>query len=157
MRRAVTADEQPQLHEVVLPDVATELFLAYLEHLDGLLHEIKLLGAGTTAGMTRVGPDLADLIEAIVASHADAFGTAREQAGAAQRRGHPTFDLAVALPATAGGAAVELMALLDHADELADRGLLLTLPAPPAIRELRHRLRDQVVAQLQPPATDHDR
>ncbi len=49
--------------------------------------------------------DLADLIEAIVASHADAFDSAREQAAAAQRRGHPTFDLAVALPATAGGAA----------------------------------------------------
>jgi len=105
---------------------------------------------------TCVGPDLADLIEALVASHADAFGTAREQAAAAQRRGHPTFDLAVALPATAGGAAAGLMALLDRADELADRGLLLTLPAPPAIRELRHRLRDQIVAQLQPPATDHD-
>ncbi len=29
----MTADEEPHLHEVVLPDVATELFLAYLEHL----------------------------------------------------------------------------------------------------------------------------
>lgn len=57
LRRALTADEEPQLHEVVLPDVATELFL---EHLDGLLHELKLLGAGTTAGVTCVRPDLAD-------------------------------------------------------------------------------------------------
>ncbi len=31
LRRALTADEEPQLHEVVLPDVATELFLAYLQ------------------------------------------------------------------------------------------------------------------------------
>lgn len=152
----MTADEEPQLHEILLPDLPTELFLAHLEHLDGLLHEVKVIGAGTTAGVTRVGPDLADLIEAIVASHADAVGAAREQAAAAQRRSHPTFDLAVALPAAAGGAAAELMALLDRADELADRGLLLTLPSSPAIRELRHRLRDQIVAQLQPPATDHD-
>jgi len=75
---------------------------------------------------------------------------------AAQRRGHPSFDLAVALPATAGGTAAGLMALLDRADELADRGLLLTLPAPSATREPRHRLRNQILAQLQPPDTDHD-
>ena len=30
---------------------------------DGLLHDVKLVGAGTTAGVTCVGPDLADLIE----------------------------------------------------------------------------------------------
>jgi len=48
------------------------------------------------------------------------------------------------------------MALLDCAGDVADRGLLLTLPAAPASRELRHRLRDQIAAQLQPPDTDHD-
>lgn len=147
----MTADEGLRLHEVVLPDVATELFLAYLEHLDGLLHEVKLLDAGTTAGVTCVGPDLADLIEAIVASHADAFGTAREQAAAAQHHHHPAFDLTVALPATAGGAAAGLIALLDRADELADQGRLLTLAAPPAIRELRHQLRDQIVSSSHRP------
>lgn len=144
----MTDDEQLPLHEVVMPGVATELFLAYLEHLNELIHEIKLVDAGTTAGATRVGDDLAELIEAIVAAHADAFGAARQQAAAAQRRHHSTFDLTLSLPAAAGGSAISLIALLDRADDLAERGLLLTLPASPAIRDLRHRLRDQIVAQL---------
>lgn len=149
----MSIEHQEQLCEVVVVGVETGLFQAYLEHLDGLIHEIKLVDAGTTVGMASAGPELAELIEAIVAGHVGAFATAREQVAAAQDLDKPTFDLAVVLPRAAGGAATELMALLDRADELAAQGLLLTIPAPGPVRELRHRLRDQVVAQLEAAAT----
>lgn len=157
LRCILNAGDKPELHPVLLRDVGTEVFLAYLQHLDGLLHEIKLVDAGTATGMARVGPELAKLIAAIVDVHADAFSTAREQAAAAQDRGDPTFDLSLALPAEAGTAATDLIAHLDHADELADQGLLLALAASPAVRELRHRLRDQVVSQLPTGTADSDR
>ena len=65
-------------------------------------------------------------------------------------RGAATVDLETKAPASAAGAALAYLALLERADELCRAGLLLT-PEPPAeVKDLRRWFVEEMVAQLQP-------
>lgn len=108
------------------------LFIAAHAHTDALLREMRLLGAHD---------ERAPLAAA-------ELGPAVEQAHAARASGEEVVDAAVPLPLGAVAGRVPLADLLDEADDRARRGELLTSPALPEVRALRHWYLDQVTAQV---------
>ena len=72
---------------------------------------------------------------------------AQEQIDAATARGDDSIDVTFEVPRAAAGAARQLWALLDEADEFCRSGQLLTLATPPELVKLRQWYLSQFIDQ----------
>lgn len=138
---SVRADGLVALRLVGLP---TELYVRNRRLLDDLVHELKMVRAGQMTGLD-VDPDLAGAIESILAAYAGPRDVAFKTARAAYEAGEPAIDLELEVPVDSVGPVKQIIGLLERAEELARRGVLLTVPAPPEI----WRLRRWVTAELE--------
>ncbi|POX46845.1 PAS domain S-box protein [Streptomyces sp. Ru71] len=131
---------------VTLTDVPYALYWAAQQQWEGLLREL-LLVAGAD-GEDGTGPDARsrDLIAA-----QDMSNVISASMTAAVEQENPdssTLTLLVAFPRDAAPAVATLRRVLDEADEAAQQGSLLTLPALPQIRSFRNWLLGQIAGQL---------
>jgi hypothetical protein len=129
--------------------VPVEGYLVLQAHNDALFRELELISIELETGAAgRVAPDLADLVEQLYSRFRGQRDSYRDVVAAAQARGEPTVDLEARVPATAAGAALGYLELLERADELCRAGVLLT-PEPPAeVKALRRWFVEEMVAQL---------
>ena len=128
--------------------VPTELQVRNMRHLEDLVHELQILQAGADSGQAEVGAGLAALMGGILEAYSPARDAARQQAETARTEGRPVVDIEVELPAEAAAAAPHLVGLLDEADRMCQQLELLTMAAPPDVKELRRWISDQIVAQV---------
>lgn len=135
-------------YSVVLGDVPTDLLLAAKSHIDNLVRELSLAGAGHESDGAEVPQDLAQLIETVVHGFAEARDAIKRQALAAARRGDRRTQLTLHLPATAADAGEAYLAALDNADAYARAARLLTLETPAEHRLFRRWYVEAVVRQL---------
>lgn len=122
------------------------LYEAAQQHNDALLREFQLLAS--TDPSAHVPKRLLALAEETRRRFAAEGTTVRDQVAAAEAAGAATVDLQVAVPRTSWDLLDRLAAQLDEADEFCRRGDLLTLAAPPILRQLREWYLGQVRAQL---------
>jgi serine phosphatase RsbU (regulator of sigma subunit) len=134
---------------VELGDVPTELLLAAKSHVDNIIRESTLAGAGAETGMSgEIPAHMAALLTAVVNRFAEARVSIKHQALDAARRGAVTTHLVLNLPTDVADAALEYIAALDELDAYSRASRLLTLETPPQHRVFRHWYVGEVVAQL---------
>jgi hypothetical protein len=138
---------QPSTPTVRFIAVPAELYVRNQRHVDDLVHELRIVKVGQEQGQV-VPHELAETIDAILDTYAAPRDAAFTQAAAALKRGEPTVDIEVKLPAEAADAAAEAVRLLEVADGLCGSGVLLTLPADQDIRRLRRWLSTELTRQL---------
>lgn len=136
--RPIEPAGEAELSKVQLRGVPVLLWRAQQQHNDALLRELALLELGASGGqgwrplahprviLTDVAPQLDDAL----------------------RRGRSSADAEVHVPQIAQPECAELLAVLDIAEQHAAAGALLTPPALPEIRALRHWWLGQVISQL---------
>lgn len=120
--------------------VPLRLWLRAEEHTDDLLREFALIQAGQARPEPHHVPArLLELVEVLTAAYADTSAAAEEQRNAGLAAGLATLDLTYpGVPMQVGAAASHIGQLLDEADEYCrTSGQLLTLAAPPDLREFR--------------------
>jgi hypothetical protein len=124
-------------------------YLALQAHNDALFRELELISIELEAGGAgRVAPPLAELVGQLYSRFRGQRDSYRDVVAAAQVRDEPAVDLETKVPASAAGAALGYLELLERADELCRAGVLLT-PEPPAeVKELRRWFVEEMVAQL---------
>ncbi|MFI2608333.1 SpoIIE family protein phosphatase [Kitasatospora sp. NPDC018619] len=129
--------------DVTLVDVPYALYWAAQQQWEGLLRELYLDGCTKE----RAGLSAEDLTAARNAACviSECMTTSVQQ----ENPDSSTLSVRVAFPAHAGPEVAVLSRVLDDAEETAQRGELLTLPALPQIRAFRNWLFDQVVSQLE--------
>ena len=137
-----------QRYMIVLGDVPTDLLLDAKAHIDNLVREFSLAAAGAESGDAAVPEHLAQLIETVVHSFADARAAIKRQAVAAAHRGEPRTRLTLHMPAGAADAGEAYLRALDEADGYARAARLLTLETPPDHRLFRRWYVESLVAQL---------
>ncbi|MER6301749.1 SpoIIE family protein phosphatase [Kitasatospora sp. NPDC001539] len=127
---------------VALTDMPYALYWAAQQHWEEMLRELQLTeGVEDRAG---VRPD-----EVAVAQDGSNVICACMTASVQQETpDSSTLSVLVAVPADAIGVVTALRRVLDEAEDAAQQGTLLTLPALPQIRAFRDWLFDQVVGQL---------
>jgi GAF domain-containing protein/anti-sigma regulatory factor (Ser/Thr protein kinase) len=136
-------------YRVTLGDVPTSLLLAAKAHVDNVVRELTLVGAGAAAGDTAEMPaHLATVVESVVTGFAEARNAIKRQALEAASRGDERVRLTLTLPVSAADAGERYLAGLDDADAYARAARLLTLEAPPQHRVFRHWYVESLVTQL---------
>ncbi len=136
-------------YTVCLGDVPTELLLRAKSHVDDLMREFTLAATGAASGMTSAVPAaLAELIETVVHSFAEAREAIRRQAVIAKDLGQERVLLELSLPASAADAAEQYLHALNEADAYCRAARLLTLETPPRHRIFRQWYIEQLVDQL---------
>jgi serine phosphatase RsbU (regulator of sigma subunit)/anti-sigma regulatory factor (Ser/Thr protein kinase) len=133
---------------VVLGDVPTDLLLEAKAHIDNVVREFTLAGAGGDDDADEVPGDLRRLIDVVVHGFADARAAIKRQALAAAERGEPRTRLVLNLPATAADAGEAYLAALDDADDYARAARLLTLATPPDHRLFRQWYVRAIIEQI---------
>lgn len=126
--------------------VPAELYVRNRRHVDDLVHELHLVAAGRASGV-EVHPALASSIDVIL----EEFSGPREAMFLAARgallAGQDQLDVELTLPVAAVGEVRRVLELLEHAEQLCRTGVLLTLPAPPELWELRRWVEREIVRQ----------
>jgi hypothetical protein len=139
----------PAYRTVVFLDVPTDLQLDNLAHIDALVCELLVMRVAHPTVRVSSQPGLAAFLDDFLSAYRAASDNFYRQTTRAMRLGRDRVDLAVTLPADAVYRASRLLPLLQRADCLAEDGKLLTPPAPPAVRQLRRWMTDQIFAQLE--------
>jgi serine phosphatase RsbU (regulator of sigma subunit) len=130
---------------IVLGDVPTDLLIESKAHMDNLVRELSLAGAGADAELP---PHYARLIETVLNTWGDARDAIKRQALAAAGRGDQRTRLTLRLPASAADAGEAYLAALDEADSYSRAARLLTLETPPDHRVFRRWYVEAVVDQV---------
>ena len=125
------------------------MIVASQNHIDDLLHELRVVRSGQQSGSAPVPEELADLIDSIIDSYAGQRQASHDQAEKALAQGRDTVDIELDLPPEAAEAAPALLGLLDQADELCRQQKLLTLAPPPEVVAFRRWANDELIRQLQ--------
>jgi serine phosphatase RsbU (regulator of sigma subunit)/anti-sigma regulatory factor (Ser/Thr protein kinase) len=137
-------------YQLTLGDVPTDLLLAAKAHVDNLVREFMLAGAGAWAGQTaQVPPRMADLTETVNTRFAEARQAIKRQALAALAAGEERTRLTLSLPLSAAQAGRDYLAALDDADSYARASRLLTLESPPQHRAFRQWYVTTLAEQLE--------
>jgi hypothetical protein len=145
-----------ELRTVRFPGVPVATYLALQEHNDALYRELELLAIEhDNAAPSDRPPRLRALARELLAPpFSGARNAYREAIAAAEASGEPTADLESVASADMVPMIRTYVELLDETDAYCRQGLLLTMPPPPEVSELRHWFVDQAAAQLidgQPP------
>lgn len=147
-QETVPARDDEQVGVVRLLGLPTALYIALHLHVDDLLRELEIISLGASSGAVAVPAEVRDVTRELLARYSETRQSAWQQAEAAQRRGGDTVDIEVTVPVAGVDAVQELVDLFDRADALCREGVLLTLPAPPELVELRHWTADEVMRQV---------
>ena len=136
---------------VVLTEVPVRLFLESQDHQHDLIRELQLINLGDRfdLGTRDSSPQLADLIGTILRRYHIVRSATRAQAVAALERGEETLDLRVPVEPGMAEALRSWLRLLDRADEVCARGLLLLPPPSPAVQALRRDYVDRLTALIE--------
>lgn len=137
-----------ELRVVRLLNVPVQAQLENLRHLEDLVQELQVIRVGDQTGTAAAGPRLARLINNILRTYATARQESFRQALEAERRGKERFDLALELPPAAADAALELLGLLESAEELCRANELLTLAPSERVAALRRWQANEIATQL---------
>lgn len=152
-----TLEGTAKLFTVHLGEVPTDLLLAAKAHVDNLVREFTLAAAGARTGATGAVPaPIAELIEKVVGSFANARQDIKRQALGAARAGLDHVSLELTLPLSAATAGEEYLRALDEADAYCRAARLLTLESPAQQRVFRRWYVEELIAQLQQAATGAD-
>lgn len=146
------------LFEVRLGVIATDLLLEAKAHIDNVVRELTLAGAGDPAAATLDTP-FARLVDTVTHSVAAARAEMKRQALAAASRGDANTELVLHLPLEAADAGEDYLAALSEADRYARGARLLTLESPPVhqvfrrwyVRSMVDSIRMQAAGMPPPP------
>lgn len=134
---------------LVVPGLPTATMLAVKTHNDDVFRELTLLAMGGDA--YRPGPaaevaGLARRARSVLATFADGRQQVRNQVLDAIHAGRPTFDLALAVDDEVGSVLGDYLDILEQADGLAARGLLLSRPPDPEVLAVRRHYLGSLIA-----------
>lgn len=129
--------DQDDLREVIWRGVPTATFLASLQHLEDLTHELRVIASGARSGVVEIPVDLASTINDILARYETPQQETWRQTLDAERSGCDRVDLRIRLPPEAVDDLWRILELLENADEFARAGVLMTMPATEEIVALR--------------------
>lgn len=142
----MTDDLEPR--PVVWRNLPTQVFFDGMRHLEDLTHELRLIESGDRTGVAEVPAELAGMVRELLSAyhspHQDTWRQVREAADA----GRETFDLTLALPPAALDGLRTLMDLLEQAEELCRRGVLMTMPPSEEVLALRRATFAEAERQL---------
>lgn len=142
---------------VTLLRLPLQLVTAGREHHDNLMRECRLLALAEGLPQADAPERLVRLVEVLGHQYAAARLRRDQEIDEALQSGELWIDQTTETPATAALAAQGLGALLDEADSLAERSLLLTTPRPPLLRRFAGWYLGQFVEQIAGrPATPWD-
>jgi anti-sigma regulatory factor (Ser/Thr protein kinase) len=131
------------------PQVPVDGYLELQAHNDALFRELELIGIELDGGGAQVDQPLAELVEQLYRRFRGQRDSYREVVAAAKERGQRTVDLETTAPPGAVPAdSYHYLELLERADELCRRGVLLTPEAPPEVKALRRWFVEEMAAQL---------
>jgi Histidine kinase-like ATPase domain len=153
VRRTASPAEDPGAQEplpdgwtvVTLAGCPVELSLLQDQHLDELVRELTLIGAGRDDDAT----ELAHRLEAILRAPAHARDAGRRQTKAALARGEAFVDVKMAMPRAFSHEVSRLQDAVRQADALCEEARLLTLASRPEIRELREWMTAEIMGQIE--------
>lgn len=134
--------------KVRLENVPARLYVEHIDHFDGLANELRVVGSGETTGFAPVASSVATLVHDVLARYEGIKNDTYLDARDAIELGQETVTLEMELPVEAAGHLADLLAALERADELCRAGDLLTLPASPAVTELRRWAVAELARQL---------
>lgn len=139
-----------KLRTVRFPRVPVATYLALQEHNDALYRELELLAiehdsAAPSGRPPRLRAVARELLGPRFRGPRDGY---REAIAAAEASGEPTIDLESLAAAEIVPLVRAYVELLDEVDAYCREGLLLTMPPPPEVTELRHWFVNQAAAQL---------
>lgn len=142
---------------VTLRRLPLQLVTAGREHHDNLMRECRLLALAGEGGELDAPERLVTLVDVLGHQYAAARLRRDQEIDEALQRGELWIDQTTDTPATAAVAVRSLSALLDEADALSERSLLLTTPRPPLLRRFTGWYLGQFVDQIDGrPATPWD-
>lgn len=144
--RSVPASSQ----RVTVSGIPVRRFLQLHDHLDALVAELALVAASPARApkLRELLPLLAGLTGPFSAVRLETKRAARE----ARARGKRDFSLSAELPKVDVAAAVDVWnGLMDAADSASSQGMLLTLPAPPDVVELRRWIGKEIATAAPQP------
>jgi len=136
------------MRQVRLLNLPSADFVRLHLHVDDLMRELEIIDVGHRAGVATAPTELRDVMRRLLLHYAEAREAAWAQAEAATADGHAALDIEVMLPEEAADAAVEMVKLFEQADELSRAGVLLTMPTPPELLELRRWTTEELCRQL---------
>lgn len=139
---------EDDLREVIWRDVPAATFLASLQHLEDLTHELRLIDSGGRSGVVEIPAALASTIDDILARYEAPQQETWRQTLDAERSGRDRLDLCLRLPPGAVDDLWRLVRLLGDADEFSRSGVLMTMPATEEIVALRHWICAEAERQL---------
>lgn len=142
--RRATEELPPGWVMVRLAACPVELSLQQDRHLDELVRELQLLS------VDQDNPESAALalqIRGLLVSPTAARLTGRRAAERARAEGRDVVDIDMAMPREFSSLVTQLHAAVARADQLCREGRLLTLAAPPEIRDLRAWMTHEINAQ----------
>jgi hypothetical protein len=139
----------PGAREVRFIGVPVAAYLELQAHNDALFRELELVRIELDArdGARGVSP-LAGLVDRLYRPFRSQRDGYRDVVAAAQASGQDTVDLSTSASPAAVPAARAYLELLEQADELCRRGVLLTPEPSEPVRSLRRWFVDQMAAQL---------
>lgn len=138
------AGSRPQRRcQVALTAVPVETFFALQSHFDDIVRELQLIDLSpppSDDAVTRMRVS-AEQLQATVAAQRTLL---HQQALAAHLRGDEHIDLLLDVEDSTADVVAGLVGLLDAADALSRRGILLTAPAGPGQIDLLRRIGDVI-------------
>lgn len=146
--RSPQEDTGSELRRVTLMGVPAATYVAFNLHVDQLLHELQLATAARMWTQMAHSGRLHRLLSRSLSSQAEARASAWAQAREALTAPAERVDIDLRVPVGAADASRALLELLEEADELCERGELLTLPATAEIRDLRRWVTVELCSQL---------
>lgn len=133
---------------VVLDPVPAQVYVDYIEHLESLVHEFRIIAAGHRTGTVPVDTDVAQVVDTVLTAYSAAKDTSYLAARQAVERGEATVTLHIDVPAEAAEAAERLLDAIEQAEAMARADSLLTLPASPEVLEFARWGLPEVARQL---------
>jgi len=134
---------------VRFPAVPVDGYLALQAHNDALFRELELISIELETGPAgRVASPVAELVDQLYWRFRGQRDSYRDVVAAAQARGQRTVDLETTASPSAAAAALGYLELLERADELCRRGVLLTSEPSAEVKALRRWFVEEMVAQL---------
>ena len=134
---------------VRFPAVPVDGYLALQAHNDALFRELELISIELETGPAgRVASPVAELVDQLYWRFRGQRDSYRDVVAAAQARGQRTVDLETTASPSAAAAALAYLELLERADELCRRGVLLTSEPSAEVKALRRWFVEEMVAQL---------
>jgi len=143
---ATTHPAADDCQAVVLRDCPVALAVAHDENVADIVRELQLIQASPA---NRLPARVTDVLTPLVEQHAVTWDAGRLLARDALRAERDFADIEVPSSPTAAAAAGAVRQALHEADALAERGLLMTPPAPPEVQRVRDWIAEEFVGQAE--------